>query len=353
MFASVEYMFWWSDGRTLPPLVTGAANSAALAVPPAALGNGILFGGTTVGGSDLTGGRLTLGMWADDSENTGYVARIYTYEGENNGFSGNQNTFTDAVLGHPFFNTSQLAGGPNPNAFVFHNPNGLPPTPATVASSTNIQAQNDVFAADVTMRSLIDGDRDYRLDLLLGTQYTRIDDDLTLATSFESPVGVTRTFNDLFDCENDYLAGTLGLQSEFTSGAFKLSTMSRIGLGNMRQRVLIRGNRTLNGAPDVGGGVYAQSTNSGSFARNVFCVAPEAGVNLGVAMTEDIDFTVGYTFILWSRVAMAGDNIDSNVNGSLLATGVLPGGEPADPAFRFQDDSFWVQALSLGMNFRY
>jgi hypothetical protein len=54
----------------------------------------------------------------------------------------------------------------------------------------------------------------------------------------------------------------------------------------------------------------------------------------------------GYTFLYWSSVVRAGDQIDLTVNPNLLSD--TPGG-PARPSFAFHETGIWAQGLSLGV----
>jgi hypothetical protein len=79
--------------------------------------------------------------------------------------------------------------------------------------------------------------------------------------------------------------------------------------------------------------------------------APEAGVKLGYAVTERLSVTVGYNFLYWTRMALAGDQVDRNVNFTQVNGGVLAG--PVRPLFRGNDTDFWVQTIDLGLSFNY
>ena len=69
-------------------------------------------------------------------------------------------------------------------------------------------------------------------------------------------------------------------------------------------------------------------------------------------LTENLDFSIGYSMIYWSSVALAGDQIDTSVNNTQVLGGGLNG--PANPAFNgIQDSGFWVQGINLGLNLRF
>jgi hypothetical protein len=54
----------------------------------------------------------------------------------------------------------------------------------------------------------------------------------------------------------------------------------------------------------------------------------------------------GYSFIYWSNVVLAGNQIDTTVDPSQLATSTRP-------AFNFTRTDYWAQGLSLGAEYRW
>jgi hypothetical protein len=98
----------------------------------------------------------------------------------------------------------------------------------------------------------------------------------------------------------------------------------------------------------------AQASNIGRYNQNQFCVVPELGANVGYQLTPRLRLICGYTFIYWSRVARAGDQIDFNVNGSQLPnSGIAPTGDTRHPAFAFQQTDFWAQGINAGLDYRF
>ena len=91
------------------------------------------------------------------------------------------------------------------------------------------------------------------------------------------------------------------------------------------------------------GGLLARPSNSGTFERNEFIYVPEASVNLSRRLNEHLDVSLGYTFIYWSSILLAADQVDMSVN---------PNGGTS-PAFTFNDTDFWVQGVNVGLEFHY
>ena len=99
------------------------------------------------------------------------------------------------------------------------------------------------------------------------------------------------------------------------------------------------------------GGIFAQTTNMGTYKRDKIAYVPEITFNVNRRLTERLDFTVGYSFMYWSSVVLAGDQIDTTVDGGLFNSG--PGNGVNRPSFTFRETDFFMHSLSLGMNFRF
>lgn len=358
MFVSFEYLQWWNKSRSVPPLVTtdavgtpinsGPANFTPIALTNPAAGispnSRLLFGGGNIGGDLQAGARLTGGFWLDDDHSRAIGIKAYGTEG----FSLKQNFTSDGTqpLGLTFFNTDPLST--YEDAFIAaHNNFGL-----NRNGSIDVASNNDFVGGDIFFKSLLDSGCNYRLDGIVGYQFARLDDDLLMrAVINDVNSGDTFTFNDLFAAKNTYNAGSLGAQAEIYKNNFTLSMLGKISLGNMRQEVTIAGTNTRN-AIESAGGFYTQPfTNIGVHSRDVTVWSPEANFKLSYAVTNDLSLSVGYTFIYWNKMALAGDQIDRNVNATQLSGGGLIG--PGDPMFNFRNTDYWLQTIDIGVNWRY
>jgi long-subunit fatty acid transport protein len=121
----------------------------------------------------------------------------------------------------------------------------------------------------------------------------------------------------------------------------------------MHQRVEINGQNTVTGAGSVStpGGILAQPTNIGTYERDVNVWAPEANIKLAYSFTDRLSVSVGYTFLYWTRVALAANQVDLNINETQFNGGLLAG--PATPTFAWDDTDFWVQTVDIGFNLNY
>jgi hypothetical protein len=181
------------------------------------------------------------------------------------------------------------------------------------------------------------------------------------------PVGGTFTgapasvqVTDRFTATNRFNGATFGLQHEMRYGMFSLTTIAKIGLGNMHQVLEIQGS-TAFANPATGlagssyGGLFANSTNIGSFNNDEFAVIPELTMNLGINLTRRLSMFVGYNLLYVNKVARPGAQINPVVDASTVplsptygATGQVPG-----TRLLFVQDDFWLQGANFGFTFKY
>lgn len=320
-FGGVEYLHWWNKGRSLPPLASRGV------VPPSA----VLFGNNDVGDDLKSGVRFTAGVWLDDCQTNAVVLRGF-------GTGGDETRFSDiGAAAGPFLAT--------PFFDLFTNtPGALAVNVGGDSGSISSTASNDVLGAEIYFRTLLDRGSDYRLDLLGGYQMTRIDDDLALTTVSTNPF----TTSDLFDVSNEYHAAEFGLLGEVYKDCTTIQLMGKVGVGNMQQTVDISGSSSLAGVPTPGG-LFARPSNIGSYSRDLLVWSPEVGIKLIQKVRDNISISVGYTFMYWTSVALAGDQVDTGVNSQAL----FNGGGADSTTFAFRDTDFWAQTIDIGMLIRY
>src|SRR5690606_32882441 len=150
-----------------------------------------------------------------------------------------------------------------------------------------------------------------------------------------NPVNIS--VRDSFSTENQFHGGTLGFEASRSCDCWTLDLMARVSLGNMHQSVDIDGSTVteVNGVigPTLNGGLFAQESNIGSYSRNKFAAVPEVQLRLSRQFSDCWQASAGYSFIYWSDVLHAGDQIDRNVNLSQLGPFPNP---PLVPVFDFR-----------------
>jgi hypothetical protein len=201
------------------------------------------------------------------------------------------------------------------------------------------------------------------VDFLVGYKATRVDDSFSVDQRTVSPLG-TVTFHDVFDVHNEFHGGEVGLMADLSRGPFTLSMLGKLGMGNMHQEVNIFGRNTVTISPDPTqidrGGLLALPTNDGTHTHNEFSIVPEAEFKVTCRITERWEASIGYSFIYWSGIALAGQQIPVAQDGTkqpmldrrqILNSSPPPGADhPKFPGVR--DTDFWLHGLTIGIGFR-
>ncbi len=350
IWGSVEYLLWWEQDSKYPPLVTTSPNGTPRG-DAGVLGfdtTSVLFGGDQpLDNGALSGGRLTLGLWIDPAQRTSIAGREFSIEDHGSTFAavseGND------ILARPFF-----------NAFTNEADALLLGFPGDISGNIEVSQNIQTEGAQAFFRHLFRSGCNYRIDLVLGYRYIRVDESISIDNSLEfinetsNLFGTTIDQQDLFDVNNEFHGGELGFMGHSQDGRWTLDFLATLALGSMRQRAAINGSTVstpLNGDPaSVVGGLLTQSTNIGTYSDDPIAVVPEATVTLGYFVTPRLDLSVGYSFLYMNHVSRPGDIIDTSVNLT-QQTGNLEG--PARPAFEFRDSDYWLQGLNFGVNLRY
>ncbi|MHB1033588.1 MAG: BBP7 family outer membrane beta-barrel protein [Pirellulales bacterium] len=340
----LEYLFWWTKAADVPPLVT----TSPLGTPRPAAGvlgldtTSVLFGDDSLLDRVRSGGRLTVAYWPRSLDAAGIEASYFGLEQGTTRFHATGQEYP--ILARPFFNAVTLAQDSH-----------LADFPNLVSGSIDVHAATDLQGATLLLRRTVVQDCDFRFDTTVGYRFARLDDGLAI-DEFLIPLtgvvpGTTIRVSDNFNTTNAFHGGELGLHFQSQQGRWSLRTLAKLGLGNTRSRVRIAGAKTTTVPPSnsvtTDGGLLAMPTNRGNFQDDHFSVIPEVGVTLGYDLTCNWRATFGYSFLYWSQVARAGDEIDTTVNTSQFDGGQLVG--PARPAFAMVTNGFWAQGLNFGL----
>jgi hypothetical protein len=378
IWGSAEFLLGFQRSRQVPALVSTSAPGTAR-IDAGVLGlssTTVLFGGSGLEDNPQPGVRGEIGIWLDQAARIGVGGSFTGLPEDSVTFSAGSDG--SMILARPFFNT-----------LLDQQASQLVAFPGLVRGLVNVQSENHVYAAEGFLRQQIGlwpgqppvllladalalrlrsffglpGTRVVsmeeggtpeaapwtRLDFITGYQFSRIDDSLSITNNlvsldpaFLGQIGTTLDAFDRFDTRNDFHGATLGLKSVSTYGNWSLTMLGKVALGNMHQRVAIDG-RTLITVPsgpsaETAGGLLSQLSNMGSFDRNRFAVIPEARITLNCYLTPRLNLGVGYDFIYWNRVALAGDQVDTRVD----VTQTLP-----TPAFTFREGDFFVHAVTF------
>ncbi len=415
LYARAEYLSWRFHGMNIPALVVDAEvvgtdpNTGRTLIDADSVRT--IYGDENVLEDERDGVRFTVGMWLDDCGTLGI-------EGDFIGFDTVRDTFVGGTRGdgepgdlfifRPFFNSFDVFDDADPNQIV------LPRGPAVedvdtdlLDGSVTVRVQSTFRTAGIRLRHglccvpgcgmgcgdcvgcgsgtgcgsgvgrsgggplgrLCDllncGTR--RTDLLTGVRWARLNESLSVMEDlvvineeFGADVGTEILVNDYFGTSNDFVGGEIGYTTEWEKERWSLSILSKLALGNNRQRVRISGftQTTPPGLPSdepEQGGLLAQVTNIGEEERDEFSVIPEVGFTLGYQLTRKLRLTGGYTLLYWSNVVRPGDQIDPDINSTLIpgndaAVDLRPGDHPRRDFVR---TDFWGQGVNIGGEYRW
>lgn len=330
-WADVDFLLWWRSGRFVPPLASTEA-----------IGTGVvLFGDDTLGDDLRPGGRVKGGFWMGPCEDWGVEARYWVLADQRLRFDSRD--LPGVAVGRPIFDVE-----PPPNT-TFNQEIVLPINGLGGATGfMTVESESNVFGGDVLLRKAFYRSPTARGDWLIGYQAARLDEDIDIRHSFSNTVDVFG--RDTFDTRNEFHGAVVGLQIGVDYGCWMLDLLAKVGLGDMEHRVAIRGFEQL-GNQQSNSGLLALGTNIGDYRRNQFAALPELGAQGRWQLCPNVDVRAGYSFLYWSDVVQAGDQIDRTVNGSQTSNNPLVG-EPR-PRFVMRTSSYWLHGFNLGLTWRF
>ncbi len=326
-----EALLWFVQDRNSPALVS---QSNAVGGLPLQQNSTTLFGGDLNGGLSA-GYRGDAGIYL--SENLGIGGRFWWLSENEDDYSADRvGGNGQRSLGRPFFNTD--IGSEDAILVAFQN---------VFAGSINATSKLDMMAAEAYGRLNLGCTNTCQLDLIGGYSYFNVDDELNIFSSSTQNNGRVRTYSDLFDTENTFHGGQVGFEAVVTNGRWFARSLTKVHMGDMQQRVSIRG-RGTDTNPPVGGGAntnggFLSLEKVGDYEQNEFTFVPELNFKLGYRFRQHVEMSVGYSFLMFDSLALAGDQIDRNIDDSLRNTNVGAG------THTIQDSSLWVQGVDLGL----
>jgi hypothetical protein len=342
----MDYIGWWGKGNALPVLATTSPPGTSFldiisATPPTT----VLFGGNSVDTQIQNGARINAGFWLTDDqlwaieEQVFYLAPI--------GTSFNVNSLNTSIIARPFL----LEPGDIPAAFPVSD------TASGIVGSLNIETTANVLGAGILLRRRLWMSGEARLDILGGYRFLRLQDSVTIIQNTTLPgppppfpplpSGTPISLTDVFSATNYFNGGDVGLKFQKYWNRFSVEAITKLAMGNVTERVVIKGNGFIGGVA-LPFGLLAQSSNIGTFSRNVFGLLPELDVNVRVDITQNLRAVVGYNLLYLSKVQRSGNAIDPRINP---AATINPAAGP--PFFSFDDSSYWLQGINVGFEYRF
>lgn len=382
-YGGADYLLFWSKAHHLPVIVAtsppGTLRTAGSFEPGTVVTT--LFGGD-VDDESRSGGRFWAGIWLTPEQSVALEGRYVFLEDVGTTYVNASNGVP--ILARPFVSAEQVNAGLITGAQAGPE-NALPVALAPLLTgSVNVNTRNQFWGVESNARINVGGGCNFRADVLAGFRYADIEDDLTISSVSRTtanpgsifprfagqPVGPggagvkgALSVIDSFTTRNNFYGGQVGANIEVVRGRFFADLTGKLAIGVMDQKVNIQGLSVLTPAGGEAllapGGLYALTTNLGSYSRCEFGLVPEVGVNLGYQFGKHLRAHVGYSVIYFrSNVVRPAEQIDLTVNANLvpaLSTGLGQRNDPAlqRPVFAFRDVDFWVQGVSAGLEFSF
>ncbi len=350
LWAEGEYLLWWNKNRSLPILATTSIagtpyDEAGVLGEP---GTSVLAGGGKYDNSAESGYRVGLGVWLNPQQTWGIGGRYMHLGSDDARFD--QSSYGNPILARPFYN----AALDQEDALVVAYP-GI--------SSGRIRAlsSNEITGYEAYFRKMLYFGYCNRVDLIFGYQRTEISDTMRVGSRVVSettegliPLGTVVESEDRFRAQNDFDGGEIGLMAQGFDGRISWNLMTKLGLGNTRQKMTISG-QTVTTVPGFGSatsnqGLLALDSNSGVYEDDQFTLVPELSLSMGYSLTNLVQLSVGYTLMYWDHVVLSGGAPSDTINPTQINGPVIG---PAVPTYTLEDESFWVQALTCGVNIRF
>ena len=350
MSVRAEVPLYWRRAMGPPALVT-TAPTGTTADLAGELGQSttqiLLGGGKKLDDQANAGLRLTFSTFLGAEQRYALMFRYWNAGTQDNTFNFSSNQFP--ILARPFLDTSATTAVQNTQLIAFSGDS---------IGNVSVATESKVDGLELTLKRMIYQDRFTRVDWLYGYQHVSIDESLSIAsnttiTSSASGLqGNSIAIRDTFRTANDFNGVAYGLMSSRQINCWKMETLFRLGLGNLRRKVNINGTTTTtaNGTSQSSSqGLLARNTNDQPFVDDTFVVVPEVGINLAYQIRPGFDFTVGYNYMLVPKVAQASQQINNNlaVNLSDPLVGSL------DPSLHLNERKYWINSLGLGLQLRY
>jgi hypothetical protein len=198
----------------------------------------------------------------------------------------------------------------------------------------------------------------FEMEGLMGYRFFRYDEGLFIEQSLTPTNGTVTTGTqittaDSFVTHNEFNGGELGGRILFHRDNWTLGLLGKLAIGDLTRTAEITGGQTIavpGAAPVVQkGGVYALSSNIGTYTNNDWTILPEFGLNLAWRWNSHLQARLGYSVLYLDRIAHAADQINFTVNPNLFPGSTTTGG-PNQPAFNSPNRTdTWIQSINLGL----
>jgi len=343
-WASVEYLYWWAEDSPIGiPLITQNNNPAALG-SVGEPGTQVIFGAGSNRNSfnfdGLSGARVTLGDWFDDSH-------AYGIEGSGFGLAEASNSFTASSVGGGTINIPFNSTTKGEDALVDHLPN-------IVTASDNLTP----WGLELNGLFKVSNHYNFPLYFLAGFRYINLSENFALSDAiFDNPslpANAVLNVKDNFSTRNNFYGLQIGSRANFSCQKFIFDITALIAAGENYQKLIISGQTDINNTTIIQPfGLFSEPSNVGSFSNKQFAIVPEFRAKMAYEASQTIRPFFTYNVFYINKTIRPANQIDRNINQSqnpaFGGSGALIG--PAVPAVSFHSNSMWMQGVSAGVEF--
>lgn len=358
VWMDVEGVLWWlRPNRVDVPLVTTTRSledlatsfsSAGLNDPNAA----VLFGNQNFRQDVTVGGRVRFGAALDTEATEAFEA---------SGF------YVPWQVERAYFQSSDANGNP---ALALPYNSVLPASPGETSGivaglfngtflhgSVLVDNGTTMWGAEANYTKMLCCSRWGEFDGIVGVRYLRLEDYLDIDAETNATDGGGST-HDRFETRDSFYGGQIGVRHVLDFDNWRIETCAKVAVGDTNEVLDISGSSTLPASVagaaghQLPGGFYTASSNIGKTSTNRCGFVNEDTFNVSYKLTDNVQFTVGYTFLYWDRVFRSGDQIDHNLNPSLIpafAPTISGTSGPANPQRLNTESTFWAEGISFGV----
>jgi len=365
------------DAPQPTPLVTAGSLAAPL---PGALGQpgtSVQIGGTPVSLPTELGGRFALGTWIERAaglgiEIGGFVLTPATTRQSvsTNGMPGS------ATYAVPVFDLSGYTSGGAPGQSIYVLPGPFPNGPGFTGVMQRTMSAQMVGAELMGVQRLHD-DRALKVEALAGYRWLQLTEGLdfdvqTAGVAGSSNAGQMFGSHDGFHARNSFNGAQIGMRAEAQYAGFVLRASLKGALGDMYRSLSVDGSSATTagtlffpvsgGAGSIlGGGIFAQRSNIGTYGSHQLAGVAELGVRTGYRVTEALIPYVAYNALYVGSIIRPGDAMNPAINTTATALAVAsrasgfasPVGGPLGPTVNAGGTGVWIQDVSAGVALRF
>ncbi len=343
-YGSAEVMRWSTNSPSVQPLITTsvagtAQGDAGVLGQP---GTSVLFGGELFEDT-RNGGRYTGGIVFQGAQRF-MLEAIYTRIGTDS-LAFRADGDATSIVARPFFNST-----------ISEEDSRLVAFPGFVDGRVDITGSSKFDTLQIALRRSAGRVFGLNTDYTIGYREADLSDTLRILDISNSLSGGTAgarfEVRDEFRTENSFDGIEFGLISRLQpNNRFFVDVLGKVALGRSSQQVTVDGRTITRPAggdrTGVDGGLLTQPTNIGRFNDSGFAAIFEFGTTLRYRFNSNVQGLLGYTFLAWSDVARAANQLDDTVNTTQFDGGALVG-DPR-PLFRMDTGQFTAHGLRLGV----